>query len=66
MTGMELGDDDLVRLLDVSTWRSRRDELLEAPTKSASRSAEVPGSRRSALLGFRRLASLGELALDLQ
>ena len=27
MTGMELGDDDLVRLLDVSTWRSRRDEL---------------------------------------
>ena len=27
MTGMELGDDDLVRLLDVSTWRSRHDEF---------------------------------------
>jgi WD40 repeat protein len=27
MTGMELGDDDIVRLLDVSTWRSRRAAL---------------------------------------
>jgi WD40 repeat protein len=26
-TGMELGDDDIVRLLDVSAWRSRRDAL---------------------------------------
>jgi WD40 repeat protein len=30
MTGMELGDDDLARLLDVPTWRARRDAL-EAP-----------------------------------
>ena len=27
MTGMELGEDDLVRLLDVSNWQSRRDAL---------------------------------------
>jgi hypothetical protein len=27
LTGMELGDDDIVRLLDVSTWRSRRSAL---------------------------------------
>ena len=29
ITGMELRDDDLPRLLDVSTWRSRRKELEE-------------------------------------
>ena len=34
MTGLELGADDLVKLLDVATWRSRRDEL------EASRSRE--------------------------
>ena len=34
MTGMELGDDDIVRLLDVSTWRSRR-AALEAAAKSS-------------------------------
>ena len=27
VTGMELGEDNLVRLLDVATWRLRRDEL---------------------------------------
>ncbi len=27
MTGMELGADDLVKLLDVSTWRTKRGEL---------------------------------------
>ena len=34
MTGMELGADDLVKLLDVATWRSRRRAL------EASRSRE--------------------------
>jgi eukaryotic-like serine/threonine-protein kinase len=27
LTGMELGDDDVVRVLDVSAWKSRRDAL---------------------------------------
>ena len=34
VTGMELGDDDLLKLLDVSTWRSRRDELLSRQSPS--------------------------------
>ncbi len=34
MTGMELGDDDLVRLLDVSSWRSRHDTLEASRTRA--------------------------------
>ena len=44
MTGMELGDDDIVRLLDVSTWRSRRDAL-EA-LRTWSRALSIRGGLR--------------------
>jgi WD40 repeat protein/serine/threonine protein kinase len=33
LTGMELGDDDILRLLDVPTWRSRRRALEASPTQ---------------------------------
>jgi WD40 repeat protein len=36
MTGMELGEDDQVRLLDVSSWRSRR-EMLEVSRNAPKR-----------------------------
>ena len=58
MTGMEMGDDDLLRLLDVSTWRSRRDEFEEHSAHGALiREHEPPAQLFLASGALLRLAS---------
>ena len=42
-TGMELGEDDIARLLDVSTWRARRDALEALRGRQRRRALETAG-----------------------
>jgi WD40 repeat protein/serine/threonine protein kinase len=48
LTGMELGGDDVVRVLDAPIWKSRRDAINRRPAQALNRTIELSRQRSAA------------------